>query len=47
MNEAPHLRILQKAIAEEVTTRVHSAEGFREWLLKHLVSYLGNQLLMI
>ncbi len=25
-NEAPHLRTLQKAIAEEVTTRVHSAE---------------------
>ena len=24
--EAPHLRILQKAIADEVTTRVHSAE---------------------
>ncbi len=24
--EAPHLRVLQKAIAEEVTTRVHSAE---------------------
>ena len=24
--EAPHLRILQKAIAEEVTTRVHSAD---------------------
>jgi tyrosyl-tRNA synthetase len=24
--DAPHLRILQKAIAEEVTTRVHSAE---------------------
>jgi tyrosyl-tRNA synthetase len=24
--EAPHLRILQKAIAEEVTTRVHGAE---------------------
>ena len=25
-DETPHLRILQKAIAEEVTTRVHSAE---------------------
>jgi tyrosyl-tRNA synthetase len=25
-NETPHLRILQKAIADEVTTRVHSAE---------------------
>ena len=25
--DAPHLRILQKAIAEEVTTRVHSLEG--------------------
>jgi tyrosyl-tRNA synthetase len=27
--EAPHLRILQKAIAEEVTIRVHSAEDYR------------------
>ena len=26
--EAPHLRILQKAIAREVTTRVHSQEGY-------------------
>jgi len=26
--EAPHLRILQKAIAKDVTTRVHSAEDF-------------------
>lgn len=26
-NEAPHLRILQKAIAEEVTLRVHGKEG--------------------
>jgi tyrosyl-tRNA synthetase len=25
-NETPHLRVLQKAIADEVTTRVHSAE---------------------
>ena len=25
-DEAPHLRVLQKAIADEVTTRVHSAE---------------------
>src|SRR4029079_14954667 len=27
--EAPHLRILQKALAEDVTTRVHSAEDYR------------------
>ncbi len=27
-NEAPHLRILQKAIAKEVTTRVHSQAGY-------------------
>ncbi len=26
--EAPHLRILQKAIAQDVTTRVHSAEAY-------------------
>ncbi len=26
-NEAPHLRILQKAIAEEVTTRIHGKEA--------------------
>jgi len=26
-NEAPHLRILQKAVAEEITTRVHGAEA--------------------
>lgn len=26
--EAPHLRILQKAIAQEVTTRVHGQEGY-------------------
>lgn len=26
--EAPHLRLLQKAIAEEVTTRVHGQEGY-------------------
>jgi tyrosyl-tRNA synthetase len=26
--EAPHLRILQKAIAKDVTTRVHSAKDF-------------------
>jgi tyrosyl-tRNA synthetase len=26
--EAPHLRIMQKAIAKDVTTRVHSAEDF-------------------
>ncbi len=26
--EAPHLRILQKAIAKDVTTRVHSAEAY-------------------
>ena len=28
-NEAPHLRILQKAIAEEVTTRVHGEEALK------------------
>ncbi len=28
-NEAPHLRILQKALAEEVTDRVHSAEALK------------------
>jgi len=28
-NEAPHLRILQKAIAEDITTRVHGAEALR------------------
>ncbi|GAB3043358.1 tyrosine--tRNA ligase [Spirosoma pulveris] len=27
-NEAPHLRILQKAIAKEVTTRIHSEAGY-------------------
>jgi tyrosyl-tRNA synthetase len=27
--EAPHLRLLQKALAEEVTTRVHSAEALK------------------
>ena len=26
-NEAPHLRLLQKAIAEDITTRVHGAEA--------------------
>jgi tyrosyl-tRNA synthetase len=28
-NEAPHLRILQKALAEEITTRVHSVEDLQ------------------
>jgi tyrosyl-tRNA synthetase len=28
-NEAPHLRILQKAIAEDITTRVHGAEALK------------------
>lgn len=28
-NEAPHLRILQKAIAEDVTTRVHGEEALK------------------
>ena len=28
-NEAPHLRILQKAIAEDVTIRVHSQAGYK------------------
>ena len=28
-NEAPHLRLLQKALAEEVTARVHSAEALK------------------
>ncbi|MDB5282507.1 MAG: tyrosyl-tRNA synthetase, partial [Bacteroidota bacterium] len=28
-NEAPHLRILQKALAEEVTARVHSPEALK------------------
>lgn len=28
-NQAPHLRLLQKAIAEEVTTRVHSADSLK------------------
>ncbi len=28
-NEAPHLRVLQKAIAEEVTTRVHGEEALK------------------
>lgn len=28
-NEAPHLRILQKAIAEDITTRVHGVEALK------------------
>jgi tyrosyl-tRNA synthetase len=28
-NEAPHLRILQKAIAEDITTRVHGSEALQ------------------
>lgn len=28
-NEAPHLRILQKAIAEDITTRVHGADALK------------------
>ena len=28
--QAPHLRILQKAMAEEITTRVHSEEAYEE-----------------
>src|SRR5690606_5107513 len=28
--QAPHLRILQKAMAEEITTRVHSREAYEE-----------------
>ena len=28
-NEAPHLRILQKSIAEDITTRVHGAEALQ------------------
>lgn len=28
-NEAPHLRILQKSLAEEITQRVHSAEALK------------------
>ena len=27
-NEAPHLRVLQKALAEDITTRVHSKEDY-------------------
>jgi tyrosyl-tRNA synthetase len=27
--QAPHLRVLQKALAEEITTRVHSAEDYK------------------
>ncbi|MEI6880042.1 MAG: tyrosine--tRNA ligase [Bacteroidota bacterium] len=27
-SQAPHLRVLQKALAEEITTRVHSAEDY-------------------
>jgi len=30
--EAPHLRLLQKALAEEVTCRVHTAEAFQQAL---------------
>ena len=29
-NETPHLRILQKALAEEITTRVHSKEDYEQ-----------------
>jgi tyrosyl-tRNA synthetase len=28
-NEAPHLRVLQKAVAEEITTRVHGAQALQ------------------
>jgi tyrosyl-tRNA synthetase len=28
-SQAPHLRVLQKALAEEITTRVHSAEDYK------------------
>ena len=40
-DETPHLRILQKAIADEVTTRVHSAEDL-EMAIKASSILFGN-----
>ena len=31
-DEAPHLRILQKTLAEEITVRVHSREDYEQAL---------------
>jgi tyrosyl-tRNA synthetase len=44
--EAPHLRALQRKLAEELTTFVHSANEL-ENQLKLLISYLEMQLRMI
>ena len=44
--QAPHLRVLQKALADEVTTRVHSAEDL-EWLSRHQIFCLENLQQMI
>ena len=40
--EAPHMRKLQKTLADEVTRMVHSEEGC--WLFKHQKSSLEKQL---
>jgi tyrosyl-tRNA synthetase len=38
--EAPHLRILQKALADEITTRVHSAEDLQSAIAASEILFL-------
>ncbi|OUJ74983.1 tyrosine--tRNA ligase [Hymenobacter crusticola] len=42
--QAPHLRILQKALAQDVTTRVHSAEAYEAALAASQVLFGGGDL---
>ncbi|WP_324670571.1 tyrosine--tRNA ligase [Hymenobacter sp. GOD-10R] len=42
--QAPHLRTLQKALAKDVTTRVHSAEAFEAALAASQVLFGGGDL---
>ncbi|ALD20924.1 tyrosine--tRNA ligase [Hymenobacter sp. DG25A] len=42
--QAPHLRVLQKALAKDVTTRVHSAEAYEAALAASQVLFGGGAL---
>jgi len=42
--QAPHLRVLQKALAKDVTTRVHSAEAYEAALAASQVLFGGGDL---
>lgn len=42
-DEAPHLRILQKAIADEITTRVHSEEDLKSAIAASEILFLKGE----